>query len=186
MKKLVFQHRMSGPSKSSIASRILGWRIISSIQAKSTAAMAHLGLDRAAAAGLIVLELAAEIGDFASAERIDREVIAAVAIISDVAFAQQFRHEFPPILLVLAKGVPFYFSAVLPQPVLPRRRLGPEPAFRPRAQPIAELRRPVAERTFDAEFQRGVHRPVRVVEDLAADRDQNWPMDAALKLGVEG
>ncbi|MEH2570227.1 hypothetical protein V1289_009854 [Bradyrhizobium sp. AZCC 2289] len=56
------------------------------------AAMAHLRPDRAAAAGFIVLELAAEIGHFAGAERIDREVIAAVAISSDVAFAEQFRH----------------------------------------------------------------------------------------------
>src|SRR5258707_404827 len=70
------------------------------------AAMAHLRLDRAAAAGLIVLELAAEIGHFAGTERIDREVIAAVAITGDVMFAEQFRHRFPPILLVLAKGDP--------------------------------------------------------------------------------
>src|SRR5258708_4013871 len=70
------------------------------------AAMAHLRLDRAAAAGLIVLELAAEIGHFAGAERIDGEVIAAVAIMGDLMFAEQFRHGFPPSLLVLAKGVP--------------------------------------------------------------------------------
>ena len=48
------------------------------------AAMAHLGLDRAAALGLIILELAAKIGHFAGAQGIDREMIAAVAIARDV------------------------------------------------------------------------------------------------------
>jgi len=36
MKKLVFQHRISGPSRSSTASSIVGWRIISSIHGNST------------------------------------------------------------------------------------------------------------------------------------------------------
>src|ERR1700722_3628313 len=59
------------------------------------AAMAHLGLDRATAFGLIVLELAAKIGHLTAAEGIDREVVAAVAIIPDFILAQQFLHGFP-------------------------------------------------------------------------------------------
>src|SRR5437879_8945827 len=79
------------------------------------AAMAHLALDRASARGFIILEPAAKIGHFARAQRVDREVIAAVAIGSDVIFAQQLWHGVPPILLFfvitrasknLAKGDP--------------------------------------------------------------------------------
>ena len=58
------------------------------------------------------------------------------------------------------------------QPVLPGRRLGSKAALGAGAQPIAELRRNVAERAFHAELQRGVHWPVRIVEDLPADGDQ--------------
>src|ERR1700723_2000915 len=39
------------------------------------ATMAHLGLDRATALGLIILELAAKIGHLAGAQGIDREVV---------------------------------------------------------------------------------------------------------------
>src|ERR1700712_803662 len=62
------------------------------------AAVAHLALDRAAGLRLIILELAAKLGDFASAERIDREIIAALAIVRDLAVAQQFRHSCPPVV----------------------------------------------------------------------------------------
>src|SRR5216683_223926 len=59
------------------------------------AAMAHLALDRASARGFIVLEPAAKIGHFARAQRVNREVKAAVAIGSDVIFAQQLWHGVP-------------------------------------------------------------------------------------------
>src|ERR1700712_132082 len=58
------------------------------------------------------------------------------------------------------------------QSILPGRGLGAETALGAGAEPIAELRRHVAERSVDTELQGCVHRPVRVVEDLAADRDQ--------------
>src|SRR3954453_13237026 len=67
------------------------------------------------------------------------------------------------------------FSLHLPrfvEPALPGRRLRAKAALGAGAEPIAELRRHVAERAFDAEFQRRVHRPVRIVEDFAADCDQ--------------
>ncbi len=67
------------------------------------AAMAHLGLDRAAAAGFIILELAAKVGHFAGAQRIDRKVVAAVAVGGDLILAQQFWHGFPPTLLFLVQ-----------------------------------------------------------------------------------
>jgi hypothetical protein len=54
--------------------------------------MAHLTLDRTAARGLIVLELAAKIRHFTRAQRIDREVIAAVAIARHLILAQQLLH----------------------------------------------------------------------------------------------
>src|SRR5216684_6382592 len=63
------------------------------------AAMAHLALDRTSARGFIVLEPAAKISHFARAQRVDREVIAAVAIESDFILAQQPWHGFPPIFL---------------------------------------------------------------------------------------
>src|SRR6266851_349965 len=59
------------------------------------AAMAHLALDRASARGFIILEPAAKIGHFVRAQRVNREVIAAVAIGSDVIFAQQLWHGVP-------------------------------------------------------------------------------------------
>src|ERR1039457_4871552 len=59
------------------------------------AAMAHLGLDRATAFGLIVLEPAAKIGHLAGAQGIDREVVAAFAIACDFVLAQHFLHGFP-------------------------------------------------------------------------------------------
>src|SRR6266851_3249617 len=52
------------------------------------AAMAHLALDGTSALGFIVLELATKIGNFAGAQRIDREVVATVAISSDFTLAQ--------------------------------------------------------------------------------------------------
>src|SRR6266481_8807359 len=58
------------------------------------AAMAHLAPDRTSALGFIVLELATKIGHFAGTQYIDREVVATVAIISDLIRAQQFRHSF--------------------------------------------------------------------------------------------
>src|ERR1700738_3654308 len=61
------------------------------------AAMTHLALDRAAALGLIILEPAAEIGYFARAQGLDREVVTAVAITGDFILAPDFRHRFPPI-----------------------------------------------------------------------------------------
>jgi hypothetical protein len=61
---------------------------------ENVAAMAYLGLDRAAAAGLIILQLAAKIGDFARAQRIDRKMIATIVIGRDLIRAQQFWHGF--------------------------------------------------------------------------------------------
>src|SRR3954454_17638238 len=52
------------------------------------AAMAHLALDRASALGLIVFELAAKAGHLVLAQRIDREMVAALAIGLDLAFAE--------------------------------------------------------------------------------------------------
>src|ERR1700748_2996514 len=66
------------------------------------AAMAHLTLDRATGPRLIVLELAAKFGDFALAQGIDREMVAALAIGLDLAFAQGFRHRCPPAFSFLA------------------------------------------------------------------------------------
>ncbi len=64
------------------------------------AAMAHLAFDRASAHSFIVLEPAAKIGHFAGAQRVNREVIAAVAIGSDVIFAEQLWHGVPPIFFL--------------------------------------------------------------------------------------
>src|SRR3954451_10863593 len=64
------------------------------------AAMPHLALDRASALGLIAFELAAKAGHLALAQRIDREMVAALAIALDLAFAKQFGHGFPPIILL--------------------------------------------------------------------------------------
>ena len=73
MKKLVFQHRISRVPAQDIRSQ----HILDHIQnlrmtndlidpgEQHMAAMAHLGLDRAAASGLVVLELAAKFGDLA-------------------------------------------------------------------------------------------------------------------------
>src|SRR5215468_5905512 len=61
------------------------------------AAMAHLALDRATGPRLVVLELAAKVGDLALAQRVDREMVAAFAIAFDIALAQQFRHANPPV-----------------------------------------------------------------------------------------
>jgi hypothetical protein len=58
------------------------------------AAMAHLALDRSAAFGLVILELAAKISHFAGAQGIDREVIAAVSIQGDLLLAEQLLHGF--------------------------------------------------------------------------------------------
>src|ERR1700761_8506326 len=69
------------------------------------AAMAHLALDRAAALGLVILELAAETGDLAGTQGLDREMIAAVVIVGDLSFAQQFRHGFPPLQAFVASFV---------------------------------------------------------------------------------
>ncbi len=51
-------------------------------------AMAHLALDGTSALGFIVLELATKIGHFAGTQCIDREVVATVAIVSDLTLAQ--------------------------------------------------------------------------------------------------
>ena len=48
------------------------------------AAVAHFALDRSAGPGLVLLELAAKPGHFALAQRLDREVIAALAIARDL------------------------------------------------------------------------------------------------------
>ena len=56
------------------------------------AAMAHLAFDRASAGGFVILELAAELGHLACAQRIDRKMIAALAIAGDFSLAQQLRH----------------------------------------------------------------------------------------------
>ena len=64
------------------------------------AAMAHLALDRAAARGLVILELAAELGHLGGAERVDRKMVAAVAIGRDLFLCQQLRHWRSPILFL--------------------------------------------------------------------------------------
>src|SRR5579871_3562277 len=65
------------------------------------AAMAHLALDRAAAPRFVVLEAAAERGDFAFAQDIDGKMVAALAIVFDLALAQGFRHSCPPLFSYL-------------------------------------------------------------------------------------
>src|SRR5215470_9086051 len=60
------------------------------------AAVAHLALDRAARPRLIILELAAEFSDLALAQNIDREMIAALAVVLDLALAEHFRHAHSP------------------------------------------------------------------------------------------
>ncbi len=70
---------------------------------EDVAAMAHFGFDRASAAGFIVLEPAAKIGDFARVQSIDRKMVATTAIGRDLILAQQFWHgssETPAILLL--------------------------------------------------------------------------------------
>ena len=56
------------------------------------AAVTYLGLDRASACGFILLELAAKAGHFTGAQRIDRKMVAAVAIAGDLLLVQQFGH----------------------------------------------------------------------------------------------
>jgi hypothetical protein len=56
--------------------------------------MAYLGLDRAPAPGLIVLELAAKIDDFAGTQGSDRKMVATIAIGRDLILAQKFWHGF--------------------------------------------------------------------------------------------
>src|SRR3974390_104501 len=75
------------------------------------AAMAHLALDRTAACGLIVLELLAKAGDLARSKRVDREMIAIVAIGGDFGLAQHLGHVFSPGLL-LAETVTLATNAV--------------------------------------------------------------------------
>src|SRR5207247_528029 len=58
------------------------------------------------------------------------------------------------------------------QPVLPGRGPGSKTTLGAGAQPIAELRRNVAEWTLHAELERGVHRPIGIVEDFPPHRDQ--------------
>ena len=58
------------------------------------AAMAHLAADRAAALGLVRLELAAEARDFARGKRVDRKMVAMVAIEGDLGLAQHLGHGF--------------------------------------------------------------------------------------------
>src|SRR3979411_457714 len=64
-----------------------------------------------------------------------------------------------------------YLSGFI-EAVLPGRGHCAETPFGAGAEPIAELRRYVAERTFNAQFQCSVQRPVRIVETFAPDRDQ--------------
>src|SRR6185312_4756230 len=68
------------------------------------AAMAHLALDRAAAPRLVVLELVAKRSDFACGQRIDREMIASVAVAGDLGLAQHPGHAFAPFIPVLDAG----------------------------------------------------------------------------------
>src|SRR5262245_38174142 len=68
------------------------------------AAMAHLALDRGAGPCLIVLELAAKFGNFAFTQHVDGEMVAALAIVRDLALAQQFRHSCPPIFFFPVPG----------------------------------------------------------------------------------
>ena len=63
------------------------------------AAMAHLALDRAAACGLVILELAAKIRHLVGAERVDREMIAVAAIGIDFGPTQYLGHICLPLLL---------------------------------------------------------------------------------------
>src|SRR5436190_10938042 len=74
--------------------------------------------------------------------------------------------------------------AGLLQPALPGRGLRTKAALGAGAEPVAELRRHVAERAFLAELERGIHRPVRVVEDFAAHGDQVGLLVAQDLLGL--
>jgi len=68
MKKLVFQQRMSGPSRS--FDRIKDFRMTDHLVdpwEEHVAAVAHLALDRAPGSRLIVLELAAKFGNLTPA-----------------------------------------------------------------------------------------------------------------------
>jgi hypothetical protein len=65
------------------------------------AAMAHLALDRSAGLCLVIFQLAAKFADLVLAQRIDREMIAALAIVRDFILAQHFRHGLPPMFLFL-------------------------------------------------------------------------------------
>jgi hypothetical protein len=60
------------------------------------AAMAHLALDRAAALGLVFLELVTKIRDLACRERIDRKVVAIATIGGDFRLVQHLGHVFLP------------------------------------------------------------------------------------------
>ena len=77
---------------------------------ENVAAMAHLGLDRTAAAGLIILQLVTKIGNFARAQRIDRKMVATIVIGRDLILAQQFWHGFPPNLLLFFYRWPMAFN----------------------------------------------------------------------------
>ena len=65
------------------------------------AAMAYLGLDGTAAAGFVILELAAKFGHLAGAQRIDWKMVAAIAVTGDLILAQQSGHDLPPTLFFL-------------------------------------------------------------------------------------
>src|SRR3954452_8405699 len=60
------------------------------------AAVAHFALDRASRLRLVVLQLAAELGDFTVAQRVYREMIAALVIARDLFCAEHFCHYCAP------------------------------------------------------------------------------------------
>ena len=82
------------------------------------AAMAYLGLDRAAARGFIILELAAKIGDFAGAQGVDRKMIAALAIAGDLFLVQQSGHWVSSIAVVLRQAAALALQGWRWRPVL--------------------------------------------------------------------
>ena len=65
--------------------------------------MAHFALDRPSGPRLVVLQLATEFADLGFAQRIDRKMIAALAVARDLAVGQEFCDAFPPVLFFCLK-----------------------------------------------------------------------------------
>src|ERR1700733_5683181 len=109
--------------------------------------MTHLALDRAAACGFVILQLAAKIGDFGRTQGLDRKMVTAVLIGRDFHVAQEFRHGRPPVLLLLR-------PLAAPETTVPpgsgavkkRKTRAPAPADKPFARRALTLK---SDRTVD-------------------------------------